>query len=87
MHIDIKVDKKAGLGFEFEFRDESGEGIEKAFLTSTTAGTEAAKKGLQPGMFIERINGMDMTMLSKSQIEDFLAFKDGGNKLSIRFKP
>lgn len=82
-HVDLKVTKNNGLGFNFEFRIRKG--VECAFVVDTNAGTEAAKLGIQPGMFIERINGMDMGMLTRDQIDNMLQFQDG-NKLSVRFK-
>eukprot|EP00392_Amoebophrya_sp_AT5.2_P003122 g3127.t1 len=79
--IDFTAKKDADLGFTYEIKEVDE--IDTAIVTGVTAESEIGKKGLQEGMKIVRLNGMDVSMFSASQIKELLTEK---KSLAIRFK-
>jgi len=64
--IDLPV---GGIGFDFEPAEEG----RKPRITSVDSGSEVMRQGVHKGMELQRINGLDTSMLTPSQIKGMLA--------------
>jgi len=79
----VKKDQELG----FEYKVDMVDGVEAASVTNVIQGSDVEKKGLRIGWSIARINGMDASMFSKSQIQEQLDDVSKRSTLAVRFKP